>query len=216
VVVLEIRLSGALRGDLRSGWIPDDALGGYLSSLGATVVHQRIALPEVDFADGHHVENVAALLLEAKRRGYARVTVHLDDAPARQALQERFYDIAFLAGVEARLEHDGARLTAAFSDDYPDLEAAQSAGVTREVMQRMLRSIENIAQAGSRPPRLDPISTDALIAQLRQAVREMDSLSPDEQAARFAASGRSRIGEIAEGFAALYLERRNAPNARRG
>jgi hypothetical protein len=216
VVVLEIRLSGALRGDLRSGWIPDDALGGYLSSLGATVVHQRIALPEVDFADGHHVENVAALLLEAKRRGYARVTVHLDDAPARQALQERFYDIAFLAGVEARLEHDGARLTAAFSDDYPDLDAAQSAGVTREVMQRMLHSIENIAQAGSRPPRLDPTSTDALIAQLRQAVREMDNLSPEEQAARFAASGRSRIGEIAEGFAALYLERRNTPNARRG
>jgi hypothetical protein len=42
----EARLSSALHGDLRRGRIPDVSLGGYLASLGATVIHERMSLPE--------------------------------------------------------------------------------------------------------------------------------------------------------------------------
>jgi hypothetical protein len=42
----DARLSSALHGDLRRGRIPDVSLGGYLASLGATVIHERIRLPE--------------------------------------------------------------------------------------------------------------------------------------------------------------------------
>ncbi len=60
------------------------------------------------------------------------------------------------------------------------------------------------------------LGTMAMHQRLRLPEWKMHGLSPEKHAARFAASARSRMEEIAQGCAALVLARRNKSSSGRG
>jgi len=120
-----------------------DPWGSYSAERGATVHHNTIRAPDLEFAD-NHLYNIVNLIYYVKKTGYEKLNLSLDDHKAYDSIKDRFYLISSLPEVIAhiRKKKDGERiLTVTYNDNFDSLWDAEIAGMSNDDFEKRFNDI---------------------------------------------------------------------------
>lgn len=107
---LKLSYQTALNGRYKERWsYGPDYLGAYFAERGATVIHNSIYLPKIDFTNGKHIDNVIHLFSAARDMGYDEAIIELDDSESRTIFLEHFKHQSTLPGIFIRIQEDNAK-----------------------------------------------------------------------------------------------------------
>ena len=138
----QLRLSYriALNGEYKRRWSHSpDFIGAHLAERGATIIHNSIYLPKIDFTNGKHVDNIIDLLSAARDIGYDEAMIELDDSESRTLIFGHFIHKFVLPGIFIRMQENNDKTIM-----RAQLFKGVSSIIETEVLALSMEEIENM------------------------------------------------------------------------